>query len=137
MAVTRTRQTPSEELRAATRVLLGLSAAVGAVAGLIGLVSGELLAWLLVPTLGLVLAMALRATKPAAWSAAILWAIVLPHAHAEGMVGPLVMVAACVAVAVGPERSARAVVRDWRGERNATSAADSPASWIEEADPDR
>ncbi len=94
------------------------------------------MAWLVLPTLFLVVAMAARARTAAAWSAAILWALVLPHAHAEGMVGPFVMIAACVAVAVGPERFASAVVRDWRGERTAPST-DSPAAWIEEADTDR
>jgi hypothetical protein len=132
MAATGTRTAPSEELLAATRVLLGLSAAVGAVAGVMGLVSGEPKAWLLLPTLGLVGAMAARATMPAAWWAAILWALVLPHAHAEGMLGPLVMIAACVAVAVGPSRLAELVIRDWRGAR---PSPDEPAGWTEDADP--
>ena len=124
------RTATSEERVAATRLVLGLSAAVGGMAGVIGLVGGQSTAWLLLPTIGLLAGLVARAVPVAAWAGVGLWLLVLPHAHAEAMLGPLIMLVACLAIAVGPERLAAMIVRDWEGSR---PGSDEPSSgWIEE-----
>ena len=119
----------SEERIAATRLVLGLSAAVGGMAGVIGVVGGQSTAWLLLPTIGLLAGLVARRVLVAAWAGVALWLLVLPHAHAEAMLGPLIMLVACLAIAMGPERLATMVARDWHGTRPAES---DPAGWIED-----
>ena len=109
--------------------MLGLSAAVGGMAGVIGVVGGQSTAWLLVPTIALLAGLVARAVPVAAWAGVALWLLVLPHAHAEAMLGPLIMLVACLAIAIGPERLATMVARDWHGTRPAES---DPAGWIED-----
>jgi hypothetical protein len=120
----------SEEAVAATRLVLGLSAGVGGMAGGIGLVAGQPMAWLAVPTAVLVGALARGATPVAGWAGAILWAGILPEAHAEAMLGPLAMAVGCVAIAIGPSRLLALLRRDVRG-RTADRSRD--GAWIEEA----
>lgn len=120
----------SEEAAAATRLVLGLSAAVGGMAGGIGLVAGEPMGWLTMPTAVLVVALATRATAIAGWAAAVMWAGILPEAHAEAMIGPLAMLVSCVTIAIGPSRLLSLVRRDLRG-RPGDRSRDS--AWIEEA----
>jgi hypothetical protein len=86
-------------------------------------------AWLFLPTIALVAGLLARAVPAAAWGGVGLWLLVLPHAHAEAMVGPLIMLVACLAIAFGPERLATMVTRDWHGTRSGESE---PAGWIEE-----
>jgi hypothetical protein len=105
----------SEEMVAATRLVLGLSAAVGAVAGTIGLVTVQPLALLAIPSAILLVGLVLGALPVAAWAAAAMWAGILPNAHAEAMFGPLLMILACVAIAVGPDRFIALAWRDFGG----------------------
>jgi hypothetical protein len=130
MVAREVRQPVSEELQAATRLVLGLSAAVGGMAGLIGWVGAQPTGLLLIPTAALVGALILRARTAASWCGAVLWLLVLPHAHGEAMLGPLLMLVACTAIALGPERFAAMVARDWQGAGRPTS--DEPAGWFEE-----
>lgn len=102
----------SEEAAAATTIVLGLSAAVGGMAGGIGLVIGSGLAWLVVPTLILCGTLFAGRLAPAAWAGVVLWAGILPQAHADAMLGPLVMIVACLAIALGPDRLIGIVLRD-------------------------
>jgi hypothetical protein len=130
MEVGHERTATSEERVAATRLVLGLSAAVGGMAGVIGLVGGQSTSWLLVPTIALLAGLLARRVLVAAWAGVALWLLVLPHAHAEAMLGPLIMLVACLAIAMGPERLAGMVVRDWQGSR---ADSDEPsAGWIED-----
>ena len=129
MVVGRERTDTSEERTAATRLVLGLSGAVGGIAGVIGVVGGQSTAWLLVPTVALLGGLVARSTPVAAWAGVGLWLLVLPHAHAEGMLGPLIMLVGCLALAVGPERLAAMVARDWHGTR---PAEPEPSGWIED-----
>jgi hypothetical protein len=119
----------SEERIAATRLVLGLSAAVGGMAGVMGAVGGQPTVWLLIPTIALVAGLLTRAVPVAAWGGVGLWLLVLPHAHAEGMLGPLLMLVACLAIAIGPARLATMVESDWHGSRPGTSE---PSGWIED-----
>jgi hypothetical protein len=125
-----TRSASSEEGIAATRLILGLSIAVGGMAGGIGLVSGQGMGWLTIPSVAIVAALFLRATPHAGWAATVVWAGLLPEAHAEAMLGPLFMIVACVAIALGPARLLALLRRDVEGR-----PADRPpdGAWIEEA----
>ncbi len=111
----RHRRAASEEMVAATRLVLGLSAAVGSVAGTIGLVTAQPLALLAIPSAILLVCLVLGATPVGAWAAALMWAGILPSAHAEAMLGPLLMIVACAAIAIGPDRLIALAWRDFGG----------------------
>jgi hypothetical protein len=85
--------------------------------------------WLLIPAGATAAALLLRARAAAAWSGAVLWVLVLFHAHAEAMLGPMIMLVACVAIAVGPERFGSIVARDWYGQ---PPRRPDPTAWIED-----
>ena len=120
----------SEEAVAATRVVLALTAAVGGMAGAISFASAGPIAWIVLPVVGLLLSGLARSRQAAAACGAVVWVGLLPHAHLEAMLGPLAMAAACVAIAVGPDRLAAMVARDFRGER--ADGPPAPTGWIEE-----
>jgi len=124
------RRPASEEAVAATRVVLALTAAVGGMAGGIGIVGAQPMAWVALPVIGLLVAGLMRATRIAAVFGAVIWAALLPGAHAEGMLGPLLMTLACIAIAVGPERMVSWAARDFRGRRTPERPVE--AGWIEE-----
>jgi hypothetical protein len=129
-ATRQSRRQVSEETAAAARVVLALTIAVGGLAGTIGIVTGQPMALIAIPSGILLIAILVRAVVPAGWAGAAVWAGILPAAHAEAMVGPLVMIAVCLAIAVGPERLASLVARDFRGRRTTHDAPDT--GWIEE-----
>ena len=113
-----------------TRLVLGLSAAVGGMAGGIGLLAGQPMGWLIVPAAILTAGLATGHSPVAAWAGVVLWSGILPEAHAEAMLGPLLMVLACVTIAIGPARLLSFLRRDVNG-----PAVERPAdgAWIEEA----
>ena len=126
----RQRHAGSEEAVAATRLVLGLTAAVGGMAGGIGLMSSQPMGWLTIPAAIVVVGLAARFIPLAAWAGVVLWAGILPEAHAEAMLGPLLMILACVAIAVGPSRLLALVRKDVGG----PAAGEPPGeAWIEEA----
>ena len=53
----------------------------------------------------------------------------MPSAHGEGLLAPLVMVLAWLAVAIGPERLGTWVVAEWNGR---DLAPVEPDGWIED-----
>jgi hypothetical protein len=124
------RRQVSEETVAAARVVLGLTIAVGGMAGTIGIVNGQPMGLIAIPSAILLVAILARAVVPAGWAGAVVWAGILPAAHAEAVIGPLAMIAACLAIAIGPERLASLVARDVRGSRPPDDAPG--AGWIEE-----
>jgi hypothetical protein len=129
--------TRSEEAAAATTIVLGLSAAVGGMAGGIGLVSGSALGWLVVPTAVLLASLLTGRVIGAAWSGVVLWAGLLPYAHADAMFGPLLMIVACLAIALGPDRLLAIVLRDLdvraaKPDRERRARRDA-GGWIEDA----
>lgn len=117
MTGTARRGPASEEATALTRVVMGLTVAVGGLAGIIGLVSWEPMALLGLPAFALLALLVAGRPVAAAWAAAGFWAAMLPVARGEGMIGPLVMIVVCAAIAVGPDRFSQLVERDVLGER--------------------
>lgn len=79
-----------------------------------------------VPTFVLIAAALGHAVPIAGWSAAAIWVFVLPQAHGEAFVVPIVMIVLCLAIAIGPERLGR-LFEDRREPPNVD------AGWIEEA----
>jgi hypothetical protein len=126
----RSRRAASEEAIAVTRLVLGLSAAVGGMAGGIGLLAGQPMGWLIVPAAILTTGLITGFARVAAWAGVVLWAGILPEAHAEAMLGPMLMALACVTIAIGPSRLLSFLRQDVHGR-----AVEAPAdgAWIEEA----
>lgn len=128
----------SEEGAAATTIALGLSAAVGGMAGGIGLINGSELGWLVLPTIGLLAGLGIGRRVLAAWAGLALWVGILPHASADAMLGPILMIVVCLAIAIGPDRLLAIVRRDLTDRappsdgRSAPEPA-VPAGWIEDA----
>ncbi len=121
----------SEEAVAGARVVLGLTVAVGLLGGTIGFAGGSALGLILAPSVVLLVAIARRLRALAGWAGAGMWAILVPMADGEGMIGPLLMIVLCVAIAIGADRLMNLVARDFQagGEADATQRA----GWIEEA----
>jgi hypothetical protein len=117
----------SEEAAAARSALLTVTVAVGSMLSLFDLgVSAPPV--LFVPTAVLVLALARRADGAAAWSAAAVWAAMLFRAEGVALMAPLMMIVACSALAVGPDRLLGWVGDEWNGRERARS----PSGWIED-----
>ena len=115
---------------AAARVVLGLTVVVGAMAAVIGWGSEQAIAVIALPALVLVIAI-LRGMVPlAGWAGVAVWATLLPSAHGEAILAPVVMIVLCLAIAIGPERLASWVGREVAG-RHGADARD-PEGWIEE-----
>ena len=99
-------------------------------AGTMGLITSRPIAWLLLPTLVLLVGLLMAARREAAWAGVAIWTLILFQAHGEAILGPLLMIVACAAVAIGPERLMQLVAHDFAGRQS----ADEPAGtdWIEE-----
>ena len=140
MAVGRSRAAAghiSEEMVAAARVVQALSLSVGMVLSAIGVATGDPLAIIVVPTALLAASLVVisvtdrwrsLAVAASGWAGVGVWLVVLPQAHAEAMLGPLLMLAVCLSIAVGPGRLWSWIVRDFCGAVE-PSASD---GWIEE-----
>lgn len=127
-----TQRTPyGEEAEAAVRAIFGLTAAVGAVASAMIAATGEL------PLIGLptlVLLGCLVIGTPvggAACAGAAVWLVLAPTTQGEGLLAPLAMVVACVAIALGPERLLSWLERDAAPEPGKPRRA-AGEGWIEE-----
>ena len=93
-----------EDAQAVVRALLGLTAGAGAFAAAAAASTGQL-PLIGLPTLALLGFLLARA--PIAWpaSAAVgVWVLLLPTASGEGILVPLAMIVACLALALGPDR---------------------------------
>jgi len=127
--VQRAHSRPSEEVEAAERAVLGLTAVVGLQAGLISAVVGEPLALIGVPAIALVVLLAGGSMPRAAYAGAVVWAMLLPHAMEEALIVPVAMAVACLAIAIGPDRLMAWVRDDFSGP---TDRGDAAPGWIEE-----
>lgn len=120
-----------EDAAAVVRALFGLTAGVGAFAAA-GAASTGQLPLIVVPTLALLCSLVLRTPIVlAASAAASVWLILLPMVSGEGLLVPAMMLALCLAIAVGPDRLLSWLASD------AAPALDPPApggGWIEEDD---
>jgi hypothetical protein len=98
------RRTPmGEEERAASSVVLAVTASVGVVLVLFSAVDGTV-ALIGLPTAALLVGMARRAPVASAWCALAAWVTLLPVAGGTGVIAPLLMIVMCLALAVGPGR---------------------------------
>jgi hypothetical protein len=117
----------SEEGEAAERAVILVTLAVGAMLTILD-ATHELPLLVAAATLALVLAMGLRADRIVPWAAAAVWASILPRTEGWGTVAPLMMIALCLALAIGPGQ-----VLDWlRDEWSGRASAEPAAGWIEE-----
>jgi hypothetical protein len=122
------RRRVSEEAVAAARVVLGLTIAVGGMASAMGATTGDALMAVAIPTLVAILGVLRHSPTVAGWAGAGMWLLLLPHAHGEALLAPLTMAVLCVAIAVGPDRFAGWIGRDFAGGR----ARRRQDGWIEE-----
>jgi hypothetical protein len=126
----RSRSPASEEAAAAARVVLGMTLAVGGMAAAIGAASGDPILAIALPTVALSLALLVRAVTLAGWAGVAVWLVLLPSTRGEAILAPLVMVALCLAVAIGPDRLLAWLGRDVVG--HPADEARLSAGWIEE-----
>lgn len=92
-----------EEERAASSVVLAVTATVGVMLVLLSAVQGSL-APIAFPTAALLVGMAHRNPVASAWCALVAWLTLLPIAAGSAVVAPLLMVVICLALAIGPDR---------------------------------
>jgi hypothetical protein len=119
-----------EEVEAAQRSVLGLTAGVSGMAALISLVVGDPLAIVGVPSLLILVLLARGATAPAAWAAVVAWLVFATRAPNEALLVPLVMAVGCLAIAIGPDRFG-SWLRDDMGGSHGMEPGDE-RGWIEE-----
>jgi hypothetical protein len=119
----------SEEWQAARGVLIAVTAGTGGMLTLFGVVAGSL-PFVALPTVVLVAGTWLRwSDRVIGWAGVAIWAMIVPSARGEGLLGPLVMVLVWLAVAIGPDRLAEWMVADWNGRGLAPAP---PDGWIED-----
>lgn len=134
----------TEEGRAATRTLLTMTVATGAMVSLIDLAVGSI-PLVAVPALALLVGLVcLRfvgwtaaLTRATGWAGTAVWLVIVPTAGGEAVLVPLAMAAICATVAIGPARVLSWVARDVAGrdvDRVAEERANGPpaAGWIED-----
>ena len=91
MVTLRRRSSVPEEIDAAERSVLGLTAGVGAMATLISLMVGDPLAVVGVPSLATFVLVARGETIPGAWAAMVAWLVFATRAPNEAIVVPLAL----------------------------------------------
>ena len=119
----------SDQTEALSRMVLGLTLAAGAMVALSGAVADSAAAVIAVPTALLLVFLILRATAAAGWCGAAIWVFLAPMAPYDGILAPLVMIAACAVIALCP---ARVAVWLTDGPRRTSSSTDLESAWIEE-----
>ena len=130
MVTLRRRASVPEEIEAAERSVLGLTAGVGGMATLISLVIGDPLAVVGVPSLVTFALIVRGATVPAAWAALAAWLVLATRAPNEAIVVPILMAVVCLAIAIGPERFGVWVRDDVGGSHGGEPEPEQ--GWIEE-----
>jgi hypothetical protein len=130
-----------EDTQALARFVFGLTLGVGTMAAVIAALSGQPMVVIAVPTM--LLAVVLHRWRgdtlphPAGgYAAAVVWLVLATAARGDTFVVPLAMAAICLAFAIGPERVAAWLGRQWLRagrEPDVTGAGtSSTAGWIEE-----
>ena len=125
----RARAQAGEDVQAAERAVLGLTAAVCLQAGVMSAVVGDPLAVIALPALVVVVLLVRGSIVQAAYVGAVAWTLLLPHAAGVALIVPLAMSVGCLAIAIGPGR-----LMDWVGEDFGGRAppGDAPRGWIED-----
>jgi hypothetical protein len=119
----------SEEWQAARGVLVAVTAGTGGMLTLFGVAAGAP-PFAVLPTMALI-AGVWRAwpDRVLGWAGVAIWAMIVPSAHGEGLLAPLIMVVAWLAVAIGPDRLRDWIATDWNGRERPTPLS---AGWIED-----
>lgn len=127
-AATGARHQRSEEADALYGVVVAVTAASGGMIAGFAALNGDL-PIISLPTGVLLLGMARRSLPLTAWSGVAVWALVLPLAPGIAMLAPILMVLACLAFAIGPDRLLDWVRDEWIGRMG-----DEPVdvAWIED-----
>ena len=126
------RTTPmGEEERAASSVVLAVTAAVGVMLVLLSAVHGTF-APIAVPTAALLIAMARRAPEASAWCALVAWSTLLPMGDGTGVIAPVLMILICLALAIGPDRVLAWIEAHVRLGSSATTTDPQAMGWIED-----
>ena len=121
----------SEEWQAARGVLVAITAGTGGMLTAFDLANGAV-PLAIVPTIALVVGARLSwHDRTVGWAGAAIWMTILPRAHGEGLLAPLAMVVAWVAVAVGPDRLGDWLRAEWTGRERAAERAEQ-RGWIED-----
>jgi hypothetical protein len=129
-AATGVRRQRSDEADALYGVVMALTAASGAmIAGFEALDAAFPI--ILLPTLGLLVGLARHALPLTAWSAVLVWALVLPMAPGVAILAPLLMGVLSLAFAIGPDRLLDWVHDEWIGRVGDERVE---LGWIEEDD---
>ena len=118
-----------DQAEAASRMVLGLTLAAGGMVALGAMVAHSAAIVVAVPTAMLLILLVTRATAAAGWCGVAIWAVLAPMAPYDGIVAPLVMVATCAVIALGPSR-----VSSWFTDapRQMAPPAEREPAWIEE-----
>jgi hypothetical protein len=120
-----------EEIVAAERAILGLTAGVGAMAAAASAVIGDPLALIAAPAIVL-MALLVRGTVPAAGYAAMaVWLVFLLRAPGEAVLVPLTMAIVCLAIGMGPGRLISWARQDFGGRPDPEPPG--ARGWIEES----
>lgn len=122
------RRQRSEEADALFGAVMALTAASGGMIAAFEALDGNLPV-LLLPTIGLLAGLARREPTLSAWSAVLIWAMVLPMAPGVAILAPALMGVACLAFAIGPDRLLDWVHDEWIGRMGGEAAE---VGWIEE-----
>lgn len=118
-----------DQAEAASRMVLGLTLAAGGMVALGAAVAGSAAVVIAVPTAVLLILLLARATAAAGWCGIAIWIVLVPMAPYDGIVAPLVMIAACAVIALDPSR-----VLAWITDapRPTSPGNDLEPAWIEE-----
>ncbi len=122
------RRQRSEEADALHGVVMAVTGASGGMIAAFEALGGNL-PIILLPTMGLLTGLARREAALTAWSAVLIWAMVLSMAPGSAILAPALMGVTCLAFAVGPDRLVDWVHDEWVG-RMGEEPVD--VGWIQE-----
>jgi hypothetical protein len=118
-----------DQAEAISRMVLGLTLAAGGMVALSGAVADSAAVVIAVPTALLLIFLLSRATAAAGWCGVAIWLFLAPMAPYDGILAPLVMIAACAVIALRPS-SVLAWFTD--APRPAPPSRELEPAWIEE-----
>lgn len=120
----------SDEADAFTRVVLGLTAAVGAMVAAIGAATGQPILIAALPTVVLLGALVGSNAAVAGWAGVAVWMVLVPSAQGEALIAPLAMIVLCLAIAVSPGQLLGWIGRDVLP-KSPPAHASAAEGWIE------
>jgi hypothetical protein len=118
-----------DQAEAASRMVLGLTLAAGGMVALGGAIAGSAAVVIAVPAALLLIFLVGRETVAAGWCGVAIWTFLAPMAPYDGILAPMVMIAACAVIGLQP---ARVIAWFTDAPRPTPPAADLEPAWIEE-----